>query len=186
MDRQRPLDGEPAGEDGRQDDREDDRARGQRHVVVVGHVVGDERAEHADDHHDRPVDARHVAAQPELGGEQDDEQCTGDVRRLRQPEAEVVVEVVGGCLADRGAHDLDDPEEDRDFRDLVEHLAAQRGRVARSRSGGHGARGCHGRPARKRQLYRENEPPAQFHRNVRHPAQSGSYAISAICAATRL
>jgi hypothetical protein len=138
----------PRGEDRREDDREGDRAGCQRHVVVVGHVVGDERAEDADDHHHRPVDARHVAAQPELDREQDDEEGTGDVGRLRQPEAEVVVEVVGGGLAHRGAHDLDDPEEDRDLWDLVEHLAAERGRAPRMGGGGHGARGWQQGPER--------------------------------------
>ena len=69
------------------------------------------------------------------------------IRRLRQSEAEVVVQVVGRRLADRRAHDLDDPEVERDFRDLVEHLAAQRGLVPRVRGGGgHGSRSWHGRP----------------------------------------
>ena len=38
---------------------------------------------------DGPVDGRHVAVEPELDEEQDDEQPGGDVGRVRQTEAEV-------------------------------------------------------------------------------------------------
>ena len=45
---------------------------------------------------------------------------------LVEAEAEVVVEVVGRRLADGRAHDLDDPEVERDLGHLVEHPAPER------------------------------------------------------------
>ena len=42
-----------------------------------------------------------------------------------EAEAEVHVEVVRRGLADRGAHDLDDPEEQGDFRHLVQHASGR-------------------------------------------------------------
>jgi hypothetical protein len=86
----------------------------------------------------RPVDDRDVATKRELHDEQEREQRAGDVGGVDEAEAERVVDVVGSRLADRRAHDLDDPEEEGDLRDLVEHLAAE-GEAGRwSRRGGHG------------------------------------------------
>jgi hypothetical protein len=62
-------------------------------VVAVGHVVGDERAEHADHDDDGPVDRRHVALEPELGEQERGEKCAGHVGRVRQAEAEIDVQV---------------------------------------------------------------------------------------------
>ena len=126
MDRQRPLKAPPDREDHGEDRREDRGAGRERHVVVVAHVVGDQRAEDTDDHDDQPVGRRDVAAQRELHGEQDGQQDAGDDRRVGQPEAEVDVQVIGRGLADRRAHDLDHPEVEGDLGDLVEHPATER------------------------------------------------------------
>ena len=128
MDRQRALDRVPDPEHDGEDRRENRRARRQRHVVQVAHVVRDQRAEDADDHHHGPVGGREIPAQAELHEQQHGQNGAGDVRGVDEAEAEVVVHVVGSGLADRGAHDLDDPEEEGDLRDLVQHLASSHAR----------------------------------------------------------
>jgi hypothetical protein len=62
-----------------------------------------------------------------LDDQGDDDQDPGDDRGPGEPEVQIDVEEVRGGLADRGAQNLDDPEPERDLRDLVEHLPAGRG-----------------------------------------------------------
>ena len=147
VDRQRAFHGVPDGEHAREDRGEDRRARREGHVVRVGHVVGDQRAEDADDHDHRPVHDRDIAPKTELDEQEHGEQRPGDVRGVREPEAEIDVQVVRGGLADGGAHDLDHPEPEGDLGNLVEHrppeLASGDGV-----SGGHAAQRCGPQPCR--------------------------------------
>ena len=73
-----------------------------------------------------PVHRRYVLPQPELNGHHHDQRSGEQERRVREPDAQRLVDVVGETLTDRGAQHLDDPEVDRDFRDLVQHLAGSR------------------------------------------------------------
>ena len=127
VDRECPLARPPYGEDDGEHDREADRRDNQRDAEVVGQIVRDQRPDDADQDDGQPVDRRHVAPQPELGDERGDEQRSHDVGRVRQAEAEVVVEEVGGGLADSRAEDLDHPEVEGDLGHLVQHRAERRG-----------------------------------------------------------
>ena len=138
MDGQRPFAAVPERERRRQGDGEHAGGDRQRNAEVVDQIVGGERADHADQHDGQPVDLRNVAPGPELPVQGGDQAGAHDQRRPGQPEAEMVVEEVGGGLADRGGQDLDDPEEDRDLGDLVQHRPGPPGRVVRLR------RECHG------------------------------------------
>jgi hypothetical protein len=63
-------------------------------------------------------------------GEDSDQQHADHVRRVRESEAESLVEIVGRRLADRRREDLDDPEVDGDLGDLVQHQACcEQGRL---------------------------------------------------------
>ena len=72
-----------------------------RDAEVVGEVVGDQRADDADQHDREPVDPRHVAAEPELEEQRDDQEGGHDQRRVGQAEPEVRVEEVRRGLARR-------------------------------------------------------------------------------------
>ncbi len=82
----------------------------QQHTHVVGQVVADER--------DRePVDARAVCAGAELNYQhQQTAHQNGDTS---QPESGLFGEQICCGLSHCGAENLDDPEVDRDLRDLV-------------------------------------------------------------------
>jgi len=105
-------------------DREDNGRRDERYACVVREVVGDLRTHDADQDDTEPVDSRDVLRRPELEDECGDQQRNRDERRLGQAEVEIPGEVVGGSLTDRRAQDLDHPEVDRDFWNLVQHLPA--------------------------------------------------------------
>ena len=84
-------------------------------------------------------------------------------RRLRQAEPEVVVEEVGCGLADRRAQHLDDPEVERDLRNLVQHRPRGRLPAVRHARGGGGVR-CGGHEhqrRRQRPEHRLNGAPEQ-------------------------
>src|SRR6185312_3017229 len=83
----------------------------------------DLRADDADQHDPEPIDACDVAAHPKLKYERCDEECGGDERRVRQTEPDVPGEIVRSRLTHGRAQDLDEPEVEGDFRNLVEHLA---------------------------------------------------------------
>ena len=134
VDRQGALGAVPGYEHRCQGDPEDHRAEQQWHPEVVGQIVGDQRPEHADQRDRGPVQAGHVRGRAHLQGQDDRQQHPGHDRGPGEPKAEVGVEEVCGRLADRCAQDLDQPEVDRDFRDLVEQCL----RPGRRMLGGHG------------------------------------------------
>ena len=174
VDRQRPLHGVPDGEHDREDHGEDRGARHERHALGVGHVVGDQRAEDADDDDHRPVHDRHIAPKTELHEQEHGEQRSGDVGGVREPEAEIDVQVVRGGLADGGAHDLDHPEPEGDLGNLVEHRPPEL-TPGDGVCGGHGAQRCGPQPctfltARRGSSTRPE--PAPVHVAVRKPAAS--------------
>lgn len=124
MDGERALARVPADEGEGQGDREDRRRDLQGNAEVVGEIVADQCADHADQHDGEPVQARHVGAGPELEEQCDHEQGAHDQGRVGQPEAEIGVEEIGRGFPHRGAEDFDDPEVEGDLGDLVHQLAA--------------------------------------------------------------
>src|SRR5262249_53220762 len=80
----------------------------------------------ADQDDGEPVDAWYVLPRPELGNKNRQQQRAHRVRGVGEAEAERLVEVVGRGLPNRGAKNLDDPEVDGDFGDLVQHLPRDR------------------------------------------------------------
>lgn len=103
---------------------EDDGGRLQTDPKVVHKVIAYQRADNANHHHREPVDPWHVLPRPELEEQRDEQEAAHDNRRVGQAPVQVYVQEVCGRLAHRGCHDLDDPKEDRDFRNLVQHLPA--------------------------------------------------------------
>ena len=75
VDREGSLARVPGCEDERERDAEDDRGRHERDAEVVGQVVGDLRADDADQDDPEPVDPGHVLPRPELEDERDDQQA---------------------------------------------------------------------------------------------------------------
>jgi hypothetical protein len=66
--------------------------------VAVREVVGEQRADHADQHDREPVDTRHITAQPELHHQGRDQGGGEDQRGVGQPESKRLVDVVGEAL----------------------------------------------------------------------------------------
>jgi hypothetical protein len=128
----------PDRERRRQGHGEDGGGDGQRHPEVVDEVVGGERADDADEDDGRPVDGRDVAPGPELEEQRRGQPHAHHQRGAGQPQADVAVEEVGGGLAHGGRQDLDDPEEERDFWNLVEHASGRGGVAAERRGRRHG------------------------------------------------
>ena len=96
---------------------------------IVDHVIGDQRSDDRNEHDDEPVAGRDVFTKLQLVGENRDEKSAHDERCDDEAEADVEDEKVGGCLADRRRHDLDDPEGERDLGDLAEEGFGQGHRV---------------------------------------------------------
>lgn len=109
--------------DCREDDGERSRADVEADLELVGEKIGNLGADDADQDHCQPVDPRHVTVHTELDDERDDEQTCHEETRYGRPETDVDGEIVGAGLAERRRHDLDDPEDEGDLGDLVEHVA---------------------------------------------------------------
>src|SRR5439155_1407983 len=71
----------------------------------------------------QPIDPRYVAALGKLDEKRNGKQACHQETRNGRSEADMDSEVVRACLADRRRHDLDHPEDDSDFRNLVQHAA---------------------------------------------------------------
>jgi hypothetical protein len=134
VDRQRALGLVPGDEHGREEHAEDDGADLERDTEVVGELVGDERAEHADERHRGPVAQRDVAVGRELRDQHEHQQHARGDRGAGEAQVDVDVEEVGGRLPDGGAEHLDDPEVGGDLRHLA-HQETGAGRGAVSRHG---------------------------------------------------
>ena len=80
--------------------------------------VGGHRAKHRHHHDGQPVDRRDVAAEDELPDQRDDERDRPN--RDRDIGVDPVNQVVGRRLAHPGRENFDDPEVDRELRDLAD------------------------------------------------------------------
>src|SRR5581483_4606521 len=96
----------------------------------------DLRSDDADQNYPGPIDAGDVAPKPKLEEQRHEQKSGGDEGRLRQPEADVVGEIIRSRLADRRTQDLDHPEVEGDLGNLVQHPAQAEAAIARRRHRG--------------------------------------------------
>jgi hypothetical protein len=125
VNRQRVLDQIPDHEHRDERHSEEGGRRLQWNSEVVGEVVGDQRADDADEDYRQPVHGGNVATQAELGRHHDSQQARHGPRRVGEAETEVHVDGVSGGLCDRRRQDLDHPQEDGDLGNLAQGLSIE-------------------------------------------------------------
>jgi len=84
------------------------------------------------------LSVRDVPPGSELQDQGGDQQAADNVGRAGQADVERGVEEVGCGLTHGGGHDLDDPEEERNFGNFSQHLSVNSGGSSWLRRSGHG------------------------------------------------
>jgi hypothetical protein len=95
-------------------------------LKAFGQPIRDLRADDADEDDRQPVDPGNIAAPAKLQDQCGEQETDHDRCCHACSQTDMHGEIVGAGFADGGRQDLDDPEDCRDFRDLVEQQGKRR------------------------------------------------------------
>jgi len=96
------------------------------HAEAIGERIGDLRSDDAHEHDGEPVPPGHVSIGAKLQDHRGDQQRAHRGAREQCAEADVNRQIIRSGFADSGRQDLDDPEPERDLRDLIQHRSVGR------------------------------------------------------------
>ena len=122
VDGQRLLNQVPHREDQCEHNGKYEGSRLQGNPELVCQVVGDQGADNTKENNGEPVNGWDVFAHLKLKEQNNGKQRAHNERCSGQPKMKRCIQIIRCSLTYRSTEDLDDPEINGDFRDLVEHL----------------------------------------------------------------